>query len=169
MIAPLIADEGFNTVMEYLGAIPSPPTCTSPPTPGGSAQGDASQETYSVTAQAGLDYNLSFIFQHYPPQPPQSAGSLLYTDLVPLSLLGDTNRDESIAGPTGSPQISGWIRNSLGDPVPNATVGAIATLVSGDSNATFTRSTTRDANGMYKLTLVNGIYDLLVIPATAAP
>ena len=165
----LVGNDFFSFLDRVAGPPPVAPTCTQPPLSGGNAQGDSSQGTYRLTIANATDYSFMLFIQLFPGGPPQSAGFLIHTDPVTVSVQGDTNRDESIPAPPGTASISGQVTGATGDPVPNATVGAFATQVTGNPNASFTRSTTTDTNGMYMLTALNGIYTLVVIPAPPTP
>lgn len=172
MMAPQIPLPDFwYAFLDALGgrtAAPVAPTCTGAPGSGGNVQGDMSG-TYSLAVANGIDYSLSFLFQLLPSQPPQTPGSLIHRDPVTVSVQGDTQRDESIPAPPGTASISGQVTGASGDPVPNATVGAFATQVTGNPNAYFSRSTTTDSNGIYTLTGLSGIYTVAVIPAPPTP
>jgi hypothetical protein len=144
--------------------------CAAPGVASGLATVSAPSGSYSVTLPRDRTYRLITVIPVQAGEPPQDAASLLFQDPATIDLPTDTMRDVNIPMIPGTVQVTGTITDPGGLGVASTRVNAVTDMVSGAPNVIYSRSTTTDANGVYRLVVLQGSnYRLDFVPSPPAP
>jgi hypothetical protein len=131
---------------------------------GGGGTGTLVKGKYFVPTQANIGYTAKFSLDSL--NPGRSAGYDLSYVVSALSTAGNNTKNVLLPSPTPKPNaILAWIGDSLGRPIPNATVSLYSDRVYNvDPQYYQEGAATADRQGVATMTLPDGLYEVSVGP-----